>query len=115
MDWLKVMDAGEDVLKEMGQYPVISLTLKGMRNESLDDMVSKLRSALASACNRYAYLLEHVLSSPLMSTRSKSEPNTASAVAEFFELACFDITSIVCKDTHTILLRSTTFVLSKPP
>ena len=42
---LKVMDAGENVLKEMGQYPVISLSLKGMRNDSLEDMVIKLRSA----------------------------------------------------------------------
>ena len=56
---LKVLDAGENVLKEMGQYPVISVSLKGMRNETLDDMVIKLRSALASACNRHAYLLAH--------------------------------------------------------
>ena len=56
---LKVMDSGEEVLKEMGQYPVISVSLKGMRTAQLDDMVIKLRSALASACNPHTYLLEH--------------------------------------------------------
>ncbi|MBQ9394591.1 MAG: AAA family ATPase [Proteobacteria bacterium] len=56
---LKVMDAGEDVLKEMGQYPVISLSLKDMRNDTLDAMVIKLRSALASACSKHEYLLAH--------------------------------------------------------
>ena len=56
---LKVMEAGDAVLKEMGQYPVISLSLKGMRNDTLDDMVIKLRSALASACSKHEYLLVH--------------------------------------------------------
>ena len=56
---LKVMDAGEDILKHLGQYPVISLSLKGMRNDSLDEMVVKLRNALASACSPQDYLLEH--------------------------------------------------------
>ena len=54
---LKVMDAGEDVLKHLGQYPVISLSFKNMRNDTLDDMVTKLRFALASACSRHEYLL----------------------------------------------------------
>ena len=57
---LKVMDAGEDVLKEMGQYPVISLSLKEMRNDSLAEMADKLRTALASACDAHAYLLNHL-------------------------------------------------------
>ena len=56
---LKVMDAGEDVLKEMGQYPVISLSFKEMRNDSLAEMADKLRTALASACDAHAYLLNH--------------------------------------------------------
>ncbi|MBQ1926846.1 MAG: AAA family ATPase, partial [Proteobacteria bacterium] len=55
---LKVMDAGDDVLKEMGQYPVISLSFKGMRNDSLEEMADKLRIALSSACDKHAYLLK---------------------------------------------------------
>ena len=57
-DGLKVMDAGADVLKEMGQYPVISLSLKGMRNDSLELMLSKLRGEVARACREFEYLLE---------------------------------------------------------
>ena len=56
---LKVMDTGEDVLKEMGQYPLISLSLKDMRNDTFDAMVEKLRSALSSACSSHEYLLVH--------------------------------------------------------
>ena len=54
---LKVMDAGEDVLKEMGQYPVISISLKGMRNDSFALMLGKLRIELANACDAHQYLL----------------------------------------------------------
>ena len=56
---LKVMDAGEDVLKHMGKYPVISISLKSMRNDTLDEMLTKLRNALASACSKHDYLLDH--------------------------------------------------------
>ena len=56
---LKVMDAGEDVLKHLGQYPVISVSLKSMRNDTLDEMVTKLRNALSSACSKHDYLLDH--------------------------------------------------------
>ena len=55
---LKVMEAGEDVLREMGQYPVISLSLKGMRNDSLELMLAKLKGELARACGEFQYLLE---------------------------------------------------------
>ena len=56
---LKVMDAGEDVLKEMGQYPVISLSFKEMRNDSFALMLSKLREELGNACQAHAYLMSH--------------------------------------------------------
>ena len=56
---LKVMDAGEDVLCEMGQYPVISLSLKDVRNATFDQMLDKLRIELGRACGTHAYLLEH--------------------------------------------------------
>ncbi len=56
---LKVMESGDDVLKEMGQYPVISLSLKGMRNDTIEDMATKLRIALSLACDKYACLLKH--------------------------------------------------------
>lgn len=56
---LNVMDAGEDVLKHLGQYPVISLSLKDMRNDTFEQVLAKLRVELGRACGAHAYLLEH--------------------------------------------------------
>ncbi|MBR4986283.1 MAG: AAA family ATPase, partial [Proteobacteria bacterium] len=56
---LEVMDAGEDVLKHLGQYPVISLSLKDMRNDTFEQMLAKLRVELGRACGAHAYLLGH--------------------------------------------------------
>ena len=56
---LKVMEAGDEVLSEMGQYPVISVSLKDMRNDSFELMLAKLRGALARACEMHRYLLTH--------------------------------------------------------
>ena len=47
---LKVMDAGEDVLKEMGQYPVISLSFKDVSGRSYQEIVSMLNDAVCKAC-----------------------------------------------------------------
>ena len=56
---LKVMDAGEEVLREMGQYPVIFISLKDVRNATLEQMLDKLCVELGRACGAHAYLLEH--------------------------------------------------------
>ena len=47
---LKVMDAGDDVLKEMGQYPVISLSFKDVSGRSYHEIVSMLNNAVCQAC-----------------------------------------------------------------
>ena len=47
---LKVMDAGEDVLKHLGQYPVISLSFKDVSGDSYETIVSMLNDAVAAAC-----------------------------------------------------------------
>ena len=47
---LKVMDAGENVTKHMGQYPVISLSLKDVSGSSYQAVVSMLNDAICSAC-----------------------------------------------------------------
>ena len=66
---LKVMDAGENVLKHFGQYPVISLSLKNMRNDSFDDMLAKLKAALGKACQPHKYLLNSPELSPMEKER----------------------------------------------
>ena len=54
---LKVMDAGENVLREMGQYPVISLSLKDVSGGGIEEVVDQLRGAV----RRATYAHERVL------------------------------------------------------
>ena len=54
---LKVMDAGEDVLKEMGQYPVISLSLKNVYGDTCEKIVSMLNDAVAAACVEHGKMI----------------------------------------------------------
>ena len=46
---LKVMEAGEDVLRHLGQYPVISLTLKDVSGDSYEEIIGQLREAVCQA------------------------------------------------------------------
>ena len=55
---LKVMDAGENVLKEMGQYPVISLSFKEVSGDRYDEVIDQLRGAVCEACNPHEKILK---------------------------------------------------------
>ena len=55
---LKVMDAGEDVLKYMGKYPVISLSFKDVRADTFALVIAQLRGAVSRACTPYESLLK---------------------------------------------------------
>ena len=52
-DGLKVMDAGEDVLKHLGQYPVISLSFKDVSGDTYTAVVSMLNDAVCRACRTH--------------------------------------------------------------
>ena len=60
---LKVMDAGEEVLKEMGQYPVISVTLKEVSGKTYDSVVTMLNKAVYDACQDH---LKTLLNNPAL-------------------------------------------------
>ncbi|MBQ9395245.1 MAG: AAA family ATPase [Proteobacteria bacterium] len=53
---LNVMDAGEDVLKEMGKYPVISLSFKDVSGRSYQEIVEQLNDAVRQACQPHKRL-----------------------------------------------------------
>ena len=55
---LKVMDAGEDVLKEMGQYPVISLSFKEVSGNTYEEVIEQLRGAVCEACAPHEKILK---------------------------------------------------------
>ena len=57
---LKVMDAGESALCEMGQYPVISLSFKDVSGASYEMVVGMLKKAVYDACQAHLrMLLDH--------------------------------------------------------
>ena len=55
---LKVMDAGQPVLKEMGQYPVVLLSFKDVWGDSYEETVSMLNDAVAKACIPHREILK---------------------------------------------------------
>ena len=56
---LKVMDAGADVLKEMGQYPVISLSFKDVSGDNYEEIVGQLREAVCQSTKIHRSLFRH--------------------------------------------------------
>lgn len=58
-DGLNVMAAGEDVLKEMGQYPVISLSFKDVSGDIYESILGQLRGAISEACDTHEALLKN--------------------------------------------------------
>ncbi|MBQ9394491.1 MAG: AAA family ATPase, partial [Proteobacteria bacterium] len=60
---LKVMDAGEDVLKHIGQYPVISLSFKDVSGDTIESVLEMLKNSLYDACQAH---LKTLLDNPAL-------------------------------------------------
>lgn len=58
----KIMDAGEKYLKEMGQYPVISLSLKSMKQASYESAFHCLKEEIAREFKKYPQLIQNMSS-----------------------------------------------------
>ena len=56
----KIMDAGEKYIEEMGQYPVISLSLKSMKQASYKSAFYCLKEDIAREFNRHRNLSEGI-------------------------------------------------------
>lgn len=54
----KIMEAGEEYTAHMGQYPVISFSLKSARQPDFQTSYEKLRDMIAEEFQRHAYLLD---------------------------------------------------------
>ncbi len=55
---LKIMEAGEDYMGEMGTYPVINLTLKSAKQATFQSAYAKLKEEIAEEFKRHRYVLE---------------------------------------------------------
>ena len=58
---MKIMDAGEEYLAHMGKYPVISISLKSMKQLTYDDAFYCLQEELAREFKRHDELLSRLL------------------------------------------------------
>ena len=105
---LKVMNAGEDVLKHLGQYPVISMSLKDMRNDSFDDMFTKLKAALGKACQPHKYILNSPELSPLEKEQFSRILDRVMTQAE-----CEDALGDVCDWIQRATKRKTVILLDE--
>ena len=55
---LKIMDAGEEYVGQMGAYPVINLTLKSAKQRSMEVSYVKMKEELAEEFKRHQYVLQ---------------------------------------------------------
>lgn len=53
---MKIMDAGEDILSNMGKYPVISLSLKSAKQPDFETAFLKLREEIVNEFVRHDYV-----------------------------------------------------------
>ena len=58
----KIMDAGEKYLEKMGQYPVISLSLKSMKQASYESAFHCLKEEIAREFKKYPQLIQNMSS-----------------------------------------------------
>ena len=56
---LKVMEAGDNVLAEMGQYPVISVSFKDVWADAYDKVLGQMRGAVCTAIEPYTSMLKN--------------------------------------------------------
>ena len=54
----KIMDAGDEILSKMGQYPVIKLSLKGAKQPDFQSSFLAIRREIISEYNRHSYLMD---------------------------------------------------------
>ncbi len=54
----KIMEAGEEYTKHMGQYPVISLSLKSAKQPTFGTASEKLQKELVKEYRRHSYIIE---------------------------------------------------------
>lgn len=100
-DGLNVMAAGEDVLKEMGQYPVISLSFKDVSGDTYELILGQLRGAISEACGTHEALLKNsgILSEVQSQTLHNYLDRTASEndIKQFLQI----MTGLVGKSNET--------------
>lgn len=58
---LAIMQAGDEYVKHMGKYPVISLSLKSAKQQNYKEAFACLREVIAKEYGRYEYVVKRSL------------------------------------------------------
>lgn len=61
---LKIMDAGEEYVRQMGMYPVINLTLKSAKQPVFTSAYHKIKNEITDEYKRHKYVLEDDILDP---------------------------------------------------
>ena len=54
----KIMEAGDDIVSRLGQYPVLFLTLKSAKQPTFENAFYQLKSSIMNEIDRHRYLLD---------------------------------------------------------
>ena len=57
-DGLHVAEAGEEVMRYQGQYPVVTLSLKGMKKDTFDGAIKQFAWMLSRECKRHSEIMQ---------------------------------------------------------
>ena len=61
---LKISECGEEIMRHQGQYPVITISLKSMKQDTYEDAFASFRSIISKEFNRHADVLKAGTLSP---------------------------------------------------
>ena len=115
---LKISECGEEFLSHQGQYPVISISLKSMKQETYENAFEVYKKILSSEFDRHKY----ILNSDTLSGKEKKQiqdiiDENASDVTTFYALrfltdCLFKVTGkkvVILIDEYDVPLESSYF------
>ena len=114
---MKIMDAGEEYLAHMGKYPVISISLKSMKQPAYDDAFYCLQEELAREFKRHDELLpglpyEKKKKKYLRFIGRKAEPKEYLDSLKFLSeclFQCYGRKSVILIDEYDVPLENAYF------
>ena len=114
---MKIMDAGEEYLAHMGKYPVISISLKSMKQPAYDDAFYCLQEELAREFKRHDELLpglpyEEDRKKYLRFIERKAEPKEYLDSLKFLSeclFQCYGRKSVILIDEYDVPLENAYF------
>ena len=114
---MKIMDAGEEYLAHMGKYPVISISLKSMKQPAYDDAFYCLQEELAREFKRHDELLpglpyEEDRKKYLRFIGRKAEPKEYLDSLKFLSeclFQCYGRKSVILIDEYDVPLENAYF------